>query len=122
MNAKSCDQTQEKLAWGEELDPTIKSHIAACAACRKFSHELTELESLAASTMNVGVPVGFADNVMQKILTEKAHQEANHWLVETWREFTATPWGQAVTVGAAAILGFLGVFQFTLTYLLATPA
>src|SRR4051794_7700648 len=69
MEMDTCNETQEKVARGEPLDPAAATHASRCAGCAQVVADASLLEAALAALAPALVPAGFADRVMLEVAT-----------------------------------------------------
>jgi hypothetical protein len=94
-----CNDTQEKVARGEPLDPAEATHASSCAGCAQLVAQASLLETALAALAPGAVPVGFADRVMFEVAAlEVATTGADRWFERRWVQVALAHAGAAVTV------------------------
>jgi anti-sigma factor RsiW len=68
---RPCRLIQEEIAWARAVSPEDQEHIRSCSACSEAAAQFEELDSLVRRMMEVEVPEGFADRVVEQIEAEK---------------------------------------------------
>ena len=94
-----CNDTQEKVARGEPLDPGEATHASRCAGCAQVVAEATLLEATLAALAPGGVPAGFAERVMAEVAAlEVAIPGAARWFERRWVQIALAHAGAAFTM------------------------
>src|SRR4051794_2575991 len=94
-----CNDTQEKVARGEPLDPAEATHASRCAGCARVVAEASLLEAALVALAPGIVPVGFADHVMAEVATlEVALPASGRWFERRWVQIVLAHAGAAFTV------------------------
>src|SRR5690625_7482321 len=57
----------------------LRAHLETCDTCQKHFHELSRTITLIQSTEQMEVQIGFSENVMKNLPTEKRHVKFNRW-------------------------------------------
>lgn len=57
----------------------LRAHLETCDTCQNHFHELSRTITLIQSTEQMEVPIGFSENVMKNLPTEKRHVKFTRW-------------------------------------------
>lgn len=94
-----CNETQEKVARGEPLDPAAATHASRCSGCAQVVAEASLLEAALATLAPGVVPAGFADRVMREVATlDIGTARAASWFERRWVQVALAHAGAALTV------------------------
>lgn len=94
-----CNDTQEKVACGEPLDPGAATHASRCAGCAQVVAEASLLEAALAALAPGVVPAGFAERVMVEVATLDIRTTASaSWFERRWVQIALAHAGAALTV------------------------
>jgi hypothetical protein len=94
-----CNDTQEKVARGEPLDPAEAAHASRCAGCAQVVADASLLEAALAALAPGVVPGGFADRVMAQVATlEVASPASARWFERRWVQIALAHAGAAFTM------------------------
>lgn len=97
----SCNAIQERIVVGEVLDEASQEHVLACASCGGLAAEWVALDGLVAHGLAGGivVPDGFADRVMDRLVSEPAaDSRIQRLLGRRWVQLALTQVGLAVAI------------------------
>ena len=94
-----CNETQEKVARGEPLDPAAATHASRCAGCAQVVADASLLEAALAALAPGVVPAGFADRVMVEVASlDIGPAGAACWFERRWVQIALAHAGAALTV------------------------
>jgi len=119
---KVCEKTQEIIAIGAELSAPEQEHIKACGKCRLLVEEYQSLTLLVSDSINVEVPLGFADAVMNRIEQEEKSVQID-WIQKifvAFEQLMAIPQAQYLALGVGGAVSLVNLVRFVFFVLIPT--
>ncbi len=112
--AKICEETQGSIALGADLSREEDEHVRICGKCNLLLTEYQSLMLLLSDSMDIDVPSGFADAVMNKIEMEEKSL-ASDWLekyIIAFERLIAIPQAQYLAMGLGAAVSLINLIRF----------
>ncbi len=112
-----CTQVQESIAWSRTLNDTLNKHVLECPQCSDAMRAFAELDACVDSGLDLEVPHGFANVVMERILIQE-QKTANgpmfsHLKLIVEKTFYAH-YGQLIAASVGSVIAIVNVIRFVL--------